>query len=371
MKKLKVIQFLPSLDAGGVERGTLEIASALMKSGHESLVVSAGGRLVAELEEQGSSHHLWRLDRKSPLTLRFVRPLRRWLEEQRADVIHVRSRMPAWTVWLAWRKMNPDTRPRLVSTLHGLHSVSRYSEIMGCGERVITVSETARQYLLDNYPRIDSDKIQVIYRGVDPSEFPRGCRPDDQWLGQWQKDFPQLEGKKIICLAGRLTRLKGHQQLIELVDSLHREGREVAALVVGGEDPKRIAYAQALYAEVRERGLSNHVVFTGHRSDLKNIYAVSDVVLSLSTKPESFGRSVLEALSIGTPVVGYAHGGVGEILESLYPAGKVEPSDASGLQTVVQQVLTGEIPAIAENTNYLLSDMCGQVLDVYQEVSTW
>ncbi len=368
MKRLKVVQVLPSLNGGGVEKGTLEIARALVAAGHDSLVVSAGGRMVEQLEREGSRHITWELGRKSPGSLLQVRPLRRWLADEAPDIVHVRSRMPAWIVWLAWRKMHAGNRPRLVSTIHGLHSVSRYSEIMGCGERVIAVSKTARQYLLDNYPSIDPGKISVIYRGVDPREFPAGYQPDQRWRADWQRQYPQLQNRYVICLPGRLTRLKGHQQLFDLVQRLNEQGANAVGLVVGGEDPKRKAYAADLYKEVEKRSLRDDIVFTGYRSDMKNIFSASDVVLSLTTQPESFGRTALEALSVGTPVVGFQHGGVGEILSELYPQGRVKYGDTQTLQEKIQLLMHGKGDPIKPNRVFLLESMCANTLAIYREL---
>lgn len=362
---MKVVQVLPSLDSGGVEKGTLEIARALVDAGHQSLVVSAGGRLVEQLECEGSQHIVWQLGKKSPLTLCKVPAFRRWLRQQAPDILHVRSRMPAWVAWLAWRKLSPRQRPRLVSTIHGLHSVSRYSEIMGCGERVIAVSQTARQYLLDNYPRIDPGKISVIYRGVDPAEFPAGYQPQASWLAAWRERYPQLQNRFVICLPGRLTRLKGHRHLFDLLARL--DNRNVVGLVVGGEDPKRKAYAEELYRDVQQRGLD--VIFTGHRADIREIFAVSDVVLSLTTQPESFGRTALEALSVGTPVVGFEHGGVGEILTELYPSGKVAYGDSQALTKKVQALMQGDSEPIKTNRTFLLENMCAETLSLYRELT--
>ena len=125
--------------------------------------------------------------------------------------------MPAWVVWLAWRRMDPATRPRLVSTVHGMHSVSRYSEIVTCGERVIVVSEAVRRYVLDNYPRCDAEKLRLVYRGINPLEFPHGHKPRDEWLSQWYREFPQLLDARVVTIAGRLTRLKGHHDFFELI----------------------------------------------------------------------------------------------------------------------------------------------------------
>ena len=365
---MKVLQVLPALDSGGVERGTLELARALVSAGHESHVLSAGGRLVSRLERQGSTHHCWHIGRKSPLTLLRVRPLRRWLEGEHFDIVHLRSRMPAWVCWLAWRAMAPTTRPRLVTTVHGLHSVSRYSEIVTCGERVIVVSEAVQRYVLDHYPRCDPAKLRLVYRGINPLEFPRGHRPAEAWLHDWYQCYPQLIDRRVLTLPGRLTRLKGHHDFFALVRRLRDQGLSVHGLVVGGEDPRRMAYARELYAAVADLGLADAITFTGHRNDLRDIYAVSDVVLSLSTQPESFGRTVLEPLSEGRPVVAYAHGGVAEILEALYPRGAVTVGDIGEAAQRIQQVLSGQVAPPRANDRFLLETMTRDTLAVYDEL---
>jgi glycosyltransferase involved in cell wall biosynthesis len=365
---LKVLQVLPALDSGGVERGTLELGQALARHGHDSHVLSGGGRLVTRLQKQGSTHHQWALGRKSPLTLLQVRRLRRWLERERFDVLHLRSRMPAWICWLAWRAMDPVTRPRLVTTVHGLHSVSRYSEIVTCGERVIVVSEAVRRYVLDNYPRCSADKLRLVYRGINPLEFPHGHRPSERWLETWYRLYPQLLDARVLTIAGRLTRLKGHHDFLDLVAKLRDRGENVHGLVVGGEDPKRIAYARELYDAVNSRDLGGAITFTGHRSDLRDIYAVSDVVLSLSTQPESFGRTVLEPLSEGRPVVAYAHGGVAEILEALYPRGAVGVRDVEAAAERITAILHGQVAPPRHNDRFLLSRMVADTLRVYEEL---
>lgn len=370
---MKVIQFLPSLESGGVERGTLEIAQALVNCGHESHVVSNGGRLVDQLIMQGSAHHNWPLHKKSPMTLRYVRPLRKWLQQSSADVIHVRSRMPAWIVWLAWRKMDPATRPKLVTTLHGLHSVNRYSEIMGCGETVITVSNVAKKYLVDNYPRIDAAKIKVIHRGTDPTDFPRGHQPSNQWQENWAAEWPNLVGQRLICLPGRLSRLKGHNHLVNLIQRLKEQGvSDVKGIIVGGADSDHDTYLASLKADIVSKSLQDDIAFIGHRSDIRDIYAVSTVVLAVSTKAESFGRTVLEPLSIGTPTIGFDIGGVGEILSVLFPEGRVRAQDGDDLFAVCLRILSDEpqnVKAkIKDNTDFLLEHMCKHTLDAYEEL---
>ncbi len=358
-----VLQMLPALESGGVERGTLEMAHALVQAGHRSLVMSGGGRLVKRLVEEGSEHYPWSVGRKSPWSLRLVPRLRRFLAEQRVDILHVRSRMPAWIAWLAWRGMDPRVRPRFVTTVHGLYSVNRYSGVMTRGERVICVSETARDYVLNNYPGVDSARLRVIPRGVDPRAFPHGYRPPEAWY----RDAPHLLERHVLSMVGRLSRLKGHEDFIELISRLRATGLNVHGLIVGGEEPGRAAYARALRQRVVDLGLEDRVSFLGQRGDVREIYAASDLVLSLSRRPESFGRTVLEALSLGVPVVGYAEGGVGEVLEKLYPVGKVAAGDLAAAEKRVSELLLRPEP-VPRDHPFTLARMVADTLKLYAEL---
>lgn len=366
MAQLSVVQVLPALNGGGVERGTLEVARELVRQGHRSVVISAGGRLVPELLRDGSEHLGWPIGVKSPWTLRWIRPLRRWLDEQRIDILHVRSRFPAWIGFLAWRGMAPSRRPHFITTVHGLHSVSWYSAIMTRGERVIAVSETVRDYLQRYYPDLSAERIQVIHRGVDPAAFPYGYRPDAAWLQTWYQRYPHLRNAVVLTLPGRLSRLKGHQDFIELMARLRATNPQVYGLVVGGPEPRRQRYADELHQQVRARGLADGIVFTGHRQDMREIYAVSTLALSLSAKPESFGRTVLEALSLGIPVVGYDHGGVGEILRRIYPAGLAPAGDLAALTEQVSTLLTVGMPPVPAEPVFPLQRMLDETLSLYR-----
>ena len=362
---MKVVQVLPALEGGGVEQGTLEVARALTAAGHESLVVSKGGRLVDELERAGSRHVAWDIGRKHPSTVLLARRFRRWLAEQRPAILHARSRLPAWICWLAWRGMRETARPRFVTTVHGLYSVSRYSAIMMRGERVIVVSDTARKYVEASYPHADMARVERIFRGVDLDRFRRGFRPGEDWVAKWRSDFPACDGKALVVLPGRLTRLKGHHDFIDVIDRLRPEHPNIAGVVVGGIDPRHRSYAH----ELRERGTD--IVFTGHRSDLREIMAISTAVLSLSQKPESFGRTVLEALSLGVPVVGYQHGGVGEILGHVYPGGRVAVGDTGAVVDRLTAIL--DDPAAAKRAirdhDFDVQRMCRETLALYGELA--
>lgn len=365
---MKIIQILPELNGGGVERGTLELGKFLVERGETSLVISHGGRLVPQLEQEGSRHITLPVHKKSPLSLWQVRPLRQLFEKERPDVVHVRSRVPAWLSWLAWRAMPPRTRPRLITTVHGFYSVNRYSRIMTCGERVICVSNSIREYVLENYPTVPADKLIVIHRGVDPAEFPYGFQPDAPWRAEWQRTFPQLEGKCVITLPGRITRLKGHHDFLRMMSLLVDTGFPVHGLIVGGADVKKTSYLEEVQGLVGALGLDAHVTFTGHRSDLKEIFATSRAVVSLSTSPESFGRTVVEALAVGTPVVGYDHGGVGEILQTAFPQGAVPLGDITQLADRIQSLVHAESRPQPLAGAFDLSEMLQQTHAVYTDV---
>ena len=238
------------------------------------------------------------------------------------------------------------------------------------GERVIAVSDTVRDYIRTHYPpsrwpHLADERITVIPRGIDPAEFPRDHQPSDEWVARFHAEFPQITGRKVLTLPGRLTRLKGHHDFIRLVGKLVAEGLDVVGLIVGGEDPKRPGYAKEIRERVQAEGLGERIVFTGHRSDVREIYAISDCVLSLSSTPESFGRTVLEPLAMGRPVVGYAHGGVAEILGELFPLGAVAKGDVEAATARAADVVAGRTPVVAFNTRFLLERMQAQTLAVY------
>jgi glycosyltransferase involved in cell wall biosynthesis len=366
-KPLTVIQTLPALHSGGVERGTLEIARALVAAGHRSIVVSNGGRMVEQLEREGSEHITLPVHRKSLMSLLQVKPFRTILEQLKPDIVHARSRVPAWIAWLALRRMNPATRPHFVTTVHGLYSVSPYSAIMTKGERVIAVSETVRQYILDNYPSCPANRIDLVYRGVDPQEFPYGYQPSEEWRHAWELHYPQLSGKKILTLPGRITRLKGHETFISLIGQLKAEGLAVHGVIVGGAEEKKQDYLAELHQLVARHNLADDITFTGLRNDIRDIFAVSDIVYSLSTKPETFGRTTLEALSQGTPVIGWNTGGVGEILSTMYPDGAIAVDAITALEQQTRSALDSP-PLIDHNPVFTLAKMQQETLRLYAEI---
>jgi len=363
-----VVQLLPALDSGGVERSTLEIAAALTAAGQRAVVVSAGGRLLPQLLATGAEHVRLDIGRKSPLTLRHARTLRRLFAQ--ADIVHARSRLPAWIGWLALRGMPKNARPRFVTTVHGLNSPSRYSAILTRGQKVICVSETVRAHMLRNYPKVDPETLVVIPRGVDPGAFPRIDGVDRQARLAWARRFPELGGDgPLLLLPGRGTRLKGHADAIDLLASLHEDGVDARLWLPGAVQPGRARYLAELEAHARARGVCSKLALTAATAEMADAYAAADLVLQLSRKPEAFGRTVVEALCVGRPVLGWAHGGVGELLARLQPEGAVAPFAAGALARRAHALLDNPPPPPA-TMPYSLRAMQEATLAVYGSLRT-
>ena len=367
-RPLTVVQLLPALASGGVERSTIEIAEALVRVGHRAIVVSAGGRLLPRLQATGAEHVTLDIGRKSPLVLRHVRTLRTLFARERVDIVHARSRLPAWLGRWALRGLPGTARPRFVTTVHGLNSPSRYSAIMARGERVVCVSATVRDYVLQHYPDTDPARLRVIPRGIDPAEFPRAPSPDRAARAQIAATHPALAGDgPLLLLPGRGTRLKGHADALALLGHLRGEGIDARLWMPGAREPGREAYVAELETEARQHGVADALAMTPPTAAIAEAYAASDVVLQLSRKPESFGRTVIEALSVGRPVVGWDHGGVGELLRALQPAGAVPPFDTDALWRAARGAIDAP-PSLPATIPFTLQAMQDATLSVYDEL---
>lgn len=369
-RRLTVVQLLPALESGGVERSTLEIAAALVAAGHRAIVISAGGRLLPALQATGAEHVALDIGRKSPAVLRHVPALRALFEREGVDIVHARSRLPAWVGRLALRTLPAARRPHWVTTVHGLNSPGRYSAVMASGERVVCVSETVREFVLRHYPATDPARLRVIPRGIDQAQFPRRPHPDPQARAQVAREHPVLAGQApLLLLPGRGTRLKGHADALHLLAAL-RAGPfpETRLWLPGAREAGREDYLAELDALAARLGVAGAALFTAPTSRIAEAYAASDLVLQLSRKPESFGRTVVEALSVGRPVLGWAHGGVGELLAQLQPQGAVPPFDAEALAHVAAALLRAP-PPLPDALPCTLQAMQQATLELYAELA--
>jgi glycosyltransferase involved in cell wall biosynthesis len=366
LRRLIVVQLLPALHSGGVERSTLEIAAALVAAGHRSIVISAGGGLVPQLEAAGSEHIALPIGRKSLATIATMFALRRHLRALRPDIVHARSRLPAWVARIALRGQ-PLPRPHFVTTVHGRNSPGRYSGVMTLGEKVICVSASVRDYVLQQWPQTPPGKLVVIERGIDPAAYPRGFDPAPEWRAAFAREHPSLQGGRLLLMPGRGTRLKGHADAIALLATLRGDGIDARLWLPGAIQPGRERYLAELEALAEASGVRAQLVLDAPRSDLREAYAVADLVLQLSAQPEAFGRTVIEALAIGRPVLGWNHGGVGELLRDLYPVGAVALGNRRELAARAQRLLA-EPPPPPVTIPQTLAAMQAATLELYDRL---
>lgn len=359
------MQLLPALEVGGVERGTIEIAAALQHAGHRALVVSSGGRLVRELEQLGAEHIELPIGKKSLSTLRYSSRLRDVCREKNVDIVHARSRLPAWIGYRAISGMQRHERPHWVTTVHGPYSVNYYSRIMTSGERVIAISAFIRDYITSNFPNVDRSKITVIERGVDRRDYAYNYRPNPAWSGIWRQKNPRFENRKLLVLPGRITRWKGHADFVELIARLIRRGQAVHGIIAGGAPERRKNFELELKQLVADKGINEHVSFLGKRGDMRDILASADIAYSMTIEPEAFGRTTIEALSLGTPVIGYDHGGTGEILREVLPLGLVPAGDVTLAVETTCRFLADPVN-VPEVHRFTLDEMQRRTIGLYE-----
>lgn len=363
---MKVIQLLPELNEGGIERGVLETNREFTQLGHDSHVISAGGRLIEELSNDGGQHHQLDICSKNILTapLRSSRLSKR-LDLIDPDIIHARSRFPAWLVHFANKKRK---RP-FVTTVHGLNSVNRYSKIMTSGDRVICVSEVVRDYIREHY-KTDPNIIRVIQRGVDMNRF----NPDtvDASNIAQLKDQLGLNDKLVITSVGRITWLKDYETFIQAMAKVCRHTPEAVGLIVGGYRKDKSDYFESLRKLVADHKLDDRIIFAGSQEDMTSIYALSDIVVNASLKMGNMGRTVVEALALGIPVIATTFEGLRNLVENDKNGYLIDNKDIDGLANALLRTIQASFSVEAIRATvpeeYTLDHMVKSILGVYQEL---
>ena len=364
---MHVVQALVSLNLGGSELVAVELSEFATSAGHRVTVIAADGPLGERVRSCGADHLDWAIGKKRLGTLRYISKLREWLIRERPDVVHVHSRLPAWIVYLAIRKLDSCFKPVFITTMHGHYSVSRYSAIMAGGERVIAVSERIRDYTLHNYPAVDPKHVLTVHGGISHQAFPYGYQPDDAWFERAWRDFPELKNRRLICLPGRLSRYKGHADFIELVSRLLPDVPDIHGIIVGKAKPGS-RYRDELEGLAERYGVLDRITFTGARTDVRDWMSASEIVYSLcADPPEAFGRTIPEALHLGVPAIGWNHGGVQETLATLFPAGAVPPGDHELLLQLSRNFLANR-PQVPQGSAFGLCESMQKTMDVYQSV---
>lgn len=369
-----VLQVLPALVTGGVERGTVDMAQAVLQEGAIAIVASAGGQMVYELQRCGADHVELPLDSKNPWRiLQNARRLEELIRLRDVDIVHARSRAPAWSAWLATRR----TGRRFVTTFHAPYGLKPafkrlYNQVMARGDRVICISHFVAEHVQRHY-RVDPERLRVVPRGVDLERFDPARASAERVIRLAQR-WRLPDGVPVIMLPGRLTRWKGAELLIEACARVARD-RDFLLLLVGSDRNRSLR--QELEAKAATLGLAGKFAAVGDCDDMPAAFMLADVVVSASLEPEGFGRVIGEAQAMGRPVVAAAHGGALEQVDDGETGFLFNPGDVESLAVSLRHALdlpAEERAALAARAiahvraNFSKALMCRRTLEVYDEL---
>ncbi|MEZ5775034.1 MAG: glycosyltransferase family 4 protein [Hyphomicrobiaceae bacterium] len=380
-----VLQIIPRLDTGGAELSTIEVTEAIVKAGGRALVASEGGRMAGEIARLGGELVAFPAATKNPLRiLANARRLARLIEAEKVDIVHARSRAPAWSALIAARRTG---RP-FVTTYHGAYGgrgalKTWYNGVMARGDLVIANSAYTARLIAERHGTPET-RIRVIHRGVDVARFDRAAIAPER-ISALREEWGLAPGDRVVLQAARLTGWKGQRVLIEAARLLASSGRLGDAVVVmAGDAQGRDGYREELLARIEAAGLGTLVRLVGHCADMPAAFALADLAVIASTEPEAFGRATAEALAVGCPVVATDLGAPPETLlvKGRVPEGShvgwlAEPGDAAGLAARIAEALAlsqSERAALADRAlahvraHFTVAQLQGATLDVYREL---
>jgi len=359
---MRIVQILPELNEGGVERGTVELSREYVKAGLESIVISAGGAMSGMIEEHGGRHITFDVCSKNPFTVPArVWGLRRILADLKPDIVHARSRVPAWLCVLVRRKLAFP----FVTTIHGLNSVNRYSAVMTRGDHVICVSEVIEAHVRRHYG-VAGGKITVIQRGVDTDYFsPQAL--DHDFMANFRSRF-NLHGRIVLTNVGRITQLKDYESFIRAIALCRGDMPAIIGLLVGGVHADRRDYFASLKRLVQSEGVEDHIIFTGSQSRMPEIYAVGDMVVNASLKMGNVGRTVSEALAMNQPVLATSFPGLNDIIEDGRNGFIIKTQDPADLAEKIQRLHKLSLTDIRSSLSaeFTLQTMVRKNLEIYR-----
>jgi glycosyltransferase involved in cell wall biosynthesis len=333
---IAVLQVLPSLVTGGVERGTIEMTQAIADAGWTALVASAGGRLVPVVERAGGRHIALPLASRNPFGVwRNAQRLAGLVRAEQVAIVHARSRAPAWSASLACKR----TGAHFVTTYHGTYNEDlpfkrRYNSVMAHGERVIAASRFIAD-LIHRQHDTDPSRIRIIPRGVDPAVFDPDAVAGHR-VARLALEWRLPHGASVVLLPGRLTSWKGQTVLIEALTRL--SGRNVCCVLVGSDQGRR-RYSAGLIRQAEALGVADRVRLVGECQDMPAALLLADVVVHASTQPEAFGRVVIEAQAMRRPVVASDLGAPIETVEHGVTGWRTPPGDAGALAAAIEMAL--------------------------------
>ncbi len=379
-RKPVILQILPALESGGVERGCVDIARALKKQGFEPVVASAGGVLTYQLREHGIRHYDLPLNKKNPITIyKNIAKIEKIIKENYVDIVHVRSRAPMWSAYFACKKNNV----KLVSTVHGTYSLKFwkwkifplkriYNELMLRADHVIAVSNFIKDYIAQNYKINVEGKVTVINRGADLSYFD-AKKVSTSRIVDLVKKWNLPEDKKIILMPARFTAWKGHEFLIDALAKV--EGDFFCAMV--GSDHGHEKYRKRLERKIIDNNLSGKMRVVGMCKDMPAAYALSHLVVFPSVRPEAFGRIAIEAQACAKVVIATNIGGARDTIIEGKTGFFVEPFDVENFAKIIDEVLQMDKMKIDEignlgrkniEDNFSNDKMCNDTIAIYQKI---
>ena len=358
---MNILQVLPELNVGGVETGTRDLANYLIKQGHKSVVVSSGGALVGEMEKQGSRHYVLPVHKKTLFSiLRTIPKLVEIIRKEDIEIVHARSRVPAWIAFFACRL----TRKVFITTCHGYYKTHFASRPMGWGKLVICPSQVIASHMNKDFG-LPLERIRLIPRGVDLERF-RFISPKDKRSDVFN-----------IGIIGRLSPIKGHSHFLRAIARVIRQinAPHIKVWIVGGASASHQAYKHELEVLVKRLGLGYCTEFLGTQRDIPGILSDLNLLVLASIRHEAFGRVIIEAHAAGVPVIATRVGGVVDIIDDNLTGILVAPGDVEGLAQAMVKVIKDKTLAshLAKNAyeklrqKFTLEIMCKRTLDVYQE----
>ncbi len=369
-----VMQIIPELGPGGAEQGCIDVAAELVSAGAQAIVISNGGPRVHELSRSGAVHIDLPVHSKNPLVmLRNIRRIRKLIHRYHVNIVHVRSRAPAWSAYHACK----GTQAHYMTTCHAPYNISGkmkrfYNSAIAKGERVIAISHYVANYLKKNYDLPDSS-IRLIPRGIALDRFhPTAVTP--QRLISLAKEWRIPDGANVIILPGRITRWKGHHVLIDAMEILNR--KDLFCVLIGS-DQGRTQYRAELEDAIQSKNLGGHVRIVNHCNDMPAAYMLASIAVCPSTDPEGFGRIPVEAQAMGRPIIASDHGGAQETIVRGETGWLVKPGDAAELAKAITEALsltanqrsilaTRAMAHIARN--FTREQMMEKTLNVYTEL---
>ncbi len=374
-EKPGILQVLPALVTGGAERGAIDVALAAKEAGFRSYVVSSGGPMVRELVRADIEHFELPVDSKNLITVyRNINRLAELADRLDVDIIHARSRAPAWSAMYAAKRTNRA----FMTTFHATYNSESYlkklyNSVMIKGDRVVAISNFIRDHMVDQY-HIDWARVRVVHRGIDLKIFdPQAVSAERvvKLATQWR--LP--DGVPVILMSGRLTRWKGQMLLLQALPEI--ADLDFRCLFVGS-DQGRTNYREELEAAAKKLALDGRVHIVGDCNDMAAAYKLADVVVSASTDPEGFGRVAVEGQALGRPVIAPSHGAAPEQIESGITGWLFEPGNPTSVGRVLREALSLDADArdrLHESSidnvrrRFTKEEMCRKKIEIYRELS--